>query len=70
LNESLLQKHLSSGDRRRGHGGHSEYSEATDLVSMMKDDLFAERIAIESYSEIVRWLGNDDRPPVKSSRTF
>jgi bacterioferritin len=31
-----------------------------DLVSMMKDDLFAERIAIESYSEIVRWLGNDD----------
>jgi bacterioferritin len=39
---------------------HSEYSEATDLVSMMKDDLFAERIAIESYSEIVRWLGNDD----------
>lgn len=39
---------------------HSEYSEATDLVSMMKDDLFAERIATESYSEIVRWLGNDD----------
>jgi len=27
---------------------------------MMKDDLFAERIASESYSEIVRWLGNDD----------
>jgi bacterioferritin len=39
---------------------HSEYSEAMDLVSMMKDDLFAERIAIESYSEIVRCLGNDD----------
>lgn len=39
---------------------HSEYSEATDLVSMMKDDLFAERIAIESYLEIVRWLGNDE----------
>jgi bacterioferritin len=27
---------------------------------MLKEDLFAERIAIESYSEIVRWLGNDD----------
>jgi bacterioferritin len=39
---------------------HSEYSEGADLVSMMKEDLFAERIAIESYSEIARWLGNDD----------
>jgi bacterioferritin len=39
---------------------HSEYAEGSDLVSMMKEDLFAERIAIESYSEIVRWLGNDD----------
>ena len=27
---------------------------------MIKEDLIAERIAIESYSEIVRWLGNDD----------
>jgi bacterioferritin len=27
---------------------------------MIKEDLVAERIAIESYSEIVRWLGNDD----------
>ena len=39
---------------------HSEYAEGTDLVSMMKEDLFAERIAIESYTEIVRWLGTDD----------
>jgi len=39
---------------------HSEYAEGSDLVSMMKEDLFAERIAIESYSEIVRWLANDD----------
>jgi bacterioferritin len=39
---------------------HSEYAEGNDLISMMKEDLFAERIAIESYSEIVRWLGNDD----------
>ncbi len=40
---------------------HSEYSEGRDLVSMIREDLFAERIAIESYAEIVRWLG--DPPP-------
>src|ERR1700691_5151546 len=39
---------------------HSEYSEGTNVVSMLKEDLYAERIAIESYSEIVRWLGDDD----------
>jgi bacterioferritin len=27
---------------------------------MIREDLVAERIAIESYSEIIRWLGNDD----------
>jgi bacterioferritin len=44
---------------------HSEYSEGTDLVSMLKEDLYAERIAIESYSEIARWLGDNDRLPGK-----
>jgi bacterioferritin len=39
---------------------HSEYTEGTDVISMLKEDLYAERIAIESYSEIVRWLGDDD----------
>jgi bacterioferritin len=39
---------------------HSEYAEGTDLISMIREDLFAERIAIESYSEIVRWIGGDD----------
>ncbi len=39
---------------------HSEYGEGKDLVSMLKQDLFAERIAIESYSEIARWIGADD----------
>jgi bacterioferritin len=39
---------------------HSEYQEGSDLLSMIKEDLVAERIAIESYSEIARWLGNDD----------
>jgi bacterioferritin len=39
---------------------HSEYAEGSDLRTMIREDLMAERIAIESYSEIVRWLGNDD----------
>jgi bacterioferritin len=39
---------------------HAEYDESVDLESMIRADLLAERIAIESYSEIVRWLGNDD----------
>jgi bacterioferritin len=39
---------------------HAEYDESVDLQSMIRADLLAERIAIESYSEIVRWLANDD----------
>ena len=39
---------------------HSEYKPGNSLTDMIKEDLVAERIAIESYSEIVRWLGNDD----------
>ena len=27
---------------------------------MVKEDLVAERVAIESYTEIINWLGNDD----------
>jgi bacterioferritin len=39
---------------------HSEYVEGTTLVDMIKEDLVAERIAIESYGEIVRWFGSND----------
>jgi len=39
---------------------HSEYVEGNDLVSMIEEDLVAEQIAIETYSEIVRWLGDAD----------
>lgn len=39
---------------------HSEYVEGEDLVDMIKENLVAERIAIETYSEIIRYLGNDD----------
>jgi bacterioferritin len=39
---------------------HSEYVEGGSLIDMIKEDLVAERIAIESYSEIIRYLGNND----------
>jgi len=39
---------------------HSEYKECDSLEDMIREDLVAERIAIATYSEIVRWLGNDD----------
>jgi bacterioferritin len=39
---------------------HSEYVEGDKLTDMIKEDLVAERIAIESYSEIIRYLGEND----------
>jgi bacterioferritin len=39
---------------------HAEYVEGHSLVDMITEDLVAERVAIASYQEIVRWLGNDD----------
>ncbi|HUK60154.1 MAG TPA: ferritin-like domain-containing protein [Stellaceae bacterium] len=39
---------------------HAEYVPGSDLQSMVREDLVAERIAIESYSEIIRWLGTND----------
>jgi bacterioferritin len=39
---------------------HADYVEGEDLVDMLKEDLVAERIAIDSYLEIVRYLGDDD----------
>jgi bacterioferritin len=39
---------------------HAQYGEGETLEDMIREDLIAERIAIATYSEIVRWLGNDD----------
>src|SRR4051812_20630940 len=39
---------------------HSEYVEGKNLLDMISEDLVAERIAIESYGEIIRYLGDDD----------
>ena len=39
---------------------HAEYVEGETLLEMIREDLVAERIAIDSYGEVVRYLGNDD----------
>jgi bacterioferritin len=39
---------------------HSEYVEGTSLADMIREDLVAERVAIESYGEMIRYLGNND----------
>jgi bacterioferritin len=39
---------------------HSQYVGGNGLVDMLKEDLVAERIAIDIYSEIIRWIGDSD----------
>jgi bacterioferritin len=39
---------------------HSEYKEGSDLKDMIRENLIAERIAIDTYREIIRYLGDGD----------
>lgn len=39
---------------------HSEYVPGTTLRDMIKEDLVAERVAIETYREIIAWIGAKD----------
>ncbi|MCL4798738.1 MAG: bacterioferritin [Burkholderiales bacterium] len=39
---------------------HAEYVAGTSLVDMIREDLVAERIAIESYTEMIKYLGDRD----------
>ncbi len=39
---------------------HAEYVEGTSLMDMIKEDLVAERIAIDSYRDFVQYLDNKD----------
>jgi bacterioferritin len=39
---------------------HSEYVEGETLLDMIKEDLVAERIAIDSYTEMIRYVGEND----------
>lgn len=39
---------------------HAEYVPGDSLISMIKENLIAERIAIESYREMIAFLANND----------
>lgn len=39
---------------------HSEYVSGESLNEMIREDLIAERIAIDTYSQIIRYIGADD----------
>ncbi len=39
---------------------HAEYVEGRTLVEMIREDLVAERIAIDSYGEMIRYIGDKD----------
>jgi bacterioferritin len=39
---------------------HSEYEEGDSLADWVEEDLIAERIAIESYREIIQYIGEKD----------
>jgi bacterioferritin len=49
MNPAILSEH-----------SHSEYREGTSLADMVREDLIAERIAIETYREIVRFFADRD----------
>lgn len=39
---------------------HAEYKEGTDLRDMVRENLIAERIAIDSYREMINFVGDKD----------
>ncbi len=43
----------------------SEYGEGANLIEMIKENLIAERIAVDHYRELIRYFGSDD-PGTKS----
>ncbi len=38
----------------------SQYVEKPDLVGMIRENLIAERIAVDHYRELIRYFGDDD----------
>jgi bacterioferritin len=38
----------------------SQYAEGEDLIDMIKENLIAERIAVDHYRELIRYFGDDD----------
>ena len=57
----MLTKNSSTRTRLPSASPNSAgYKEGTSVTEMIKEDLIAERIAIESYREFAEYLGNDD----------
>lgn len=46
-------------DRLTQHS-HAEYVEGETLIDMIRENLIAERIAIDSYREMINFIGGDD----------
>jgi len=49
---------------------HAEYVAADTLVGMIKEDLVAERIAIDSYREMIQYLGDQDATTVRMLKSI
>jgi bacterioferritin len=39
---------------------HADYTTSRDLKVLLRENLVAERVAIDTYNEIARWLGDSD----------
>jgi bacterioferritin len=46
--------------KERAHTEYSTPDDETDLQGMIRENLVGERIVIEAYTEIIRWLGDAD----------
>ena len=46
--------------KERAHTEYSAPGNDSDLQGMIRENLIAERIVIEAYTEIIRWLGDAD----------
>ncbi len=46
--------------KERAHTQYSAPDDETDLQGMIRENLIGERIVIEAYTEIIRWLGEAD----------
>jgi bacterioferritin len=51
---------LSAADQSDGEYADREYALGEDLSDMLAEDLIAERIAIDTYREIIRFVGDSD----------
>lgn len=40
--------------------GHARYGSADSLLGMIREDLEAERVAVQVYREMIRFIGDDD----------